>query len=130
MEVLQLKLIIPIIILSLSFSNNQSKEEFERLKIWEDIRIAAKEKRIDFLLEISNDTIQCVECNEGEDWRSKEEFFSNHLEQIEISDTKEYSVYSESYYKEKGYTKRYRINYAYEGGEGKGYNLYNLGRRK
>jgi len=99
------------------------KKAFERLKIWEDIRIAAKEKRIDFLLEISNDTIQCVECNEGEDWRSKEEFFSNHLEQIEISDTKEYSVYSESYYEEKGYTKRYRINYAYEGGEGPGYNL-------
>ncbi|MEM9051771.1 MAG: hypothetical protein AAGC47_06940 [Bacteroidota bacterium] len=89
------------------------------MKIWEEIRIAAKENRIDYLLEISKDTLQCIECNAGESWITKEEFFNNYLRQIEISDTKEYSVYSEEYEEEKGFNRRYRINYSY-GGNGKG----------
>jgi len=105
--------------LALACSNNQN--DFKRLKIWEDIRIAAKEKRIDFLLEISNDTIQCIECNNGSSWISKEEFFTNHIIQIETSDNKEYSVHSEKYDHENGYSKRHRIMYSYKGGEG-GYN--------
>ncbi len=88
------------------------------MEIWEEIRIAAKEKRIDYLLGISKDTLECIECNEGESWILKEEFFTKYLEQIEISDSKEYSIYSEKYEEEKGFTKRYRISYSY-GGEGK-----------
>ena len=113
------KLLLPITILILSCTNNQSQKEFERLEIWEEIRIAAKEKRIDYLLEISKDTLECIECNEGESWITKEEFFNNYLYQIETSDIKEYSTYLEKYEDEKGFSKRYQINYAY-GGNGKG----------
>ena len=75
--------------------------------------MAAKEKRIDYLLEISKDTLECIECNAGNSWITKEEFFRNYLHQIEISDTKEYLVYSEKYEDKSGFSKRYRINYAY-----------------
>ena len=101
----------------LSCANNQSQKEFERLKIWEEIRIAAKEKRIDYLLEISKDTLECIECNDGKSWITKEEFFNNYLKQIEISETKEYNIYSEKYEEEKGFNRRYRINYSYGGNE-------------
>lgn len=119
MKTHHLKLLLPIIVLILSCTNNQSEKEFERLKIWEDIRIAAKEKRIDYLLEISKDTLECMGGNNGEDWISKEKFISNHLGQIEVSDNKEYSIYSEKYEEENGFNKRYRIGYNYGGG-GKG----------
>lgn len=126
MKTNQRNLILPIVILTMSImscANNQNPTEFERLKIWEDIRVAAKEKRIDYLLEISKDTLDCIECNSGESWIIKKEFFNNHLKQIEVSNNKEYSIYSEKYEDEKGFTKRYRINYTYEiAGKEEGYN--------
>ena len=112
----QFKLILPIVILMLSCTNNHSNKKFKRLEIWEEIRNAVKEKRIDYLLEISTDTLECLGCNDGGNWISKEEFFSNYLEQIEISESKEYSIYSEKYEKVKGFSKRYRIGYNYGGG--------------
>jgi len=98
-----------------SCTNSQNQKEFERLEIWEEFRMAAKEKRIDFLLENSKDTLECIECNKGENWILKEEFFKNHLKQIELSETKEYSVFLERYESVKGFTERYRITYSYRG---------------
>ena len=85
------KIFLPILILFLSCTNNQSQKKFERLEIWEEIRMAAKVKRIDYLLE--------------------------------ISDTKEYLVYSEKYEDKSGFSKRYRINYLLCG---KGYCIISL----
>jgi hypothetical protein len=124
MKINQFKFLLPILILSCT--NNQNQKEFERLEIWEDIRIAVKENRIDYLLEISKDTLECIECNNGEDWILKETFFVNYLEQIEISDSKEYSIYSETYEDEKGFNKRYRINYAYKGKGEKHNSIYTI----
>ncbi len=122
MKPILFKQLLPFTILIFSCGNNQSQKEFERLEIWEEIRIAAKEKRIDYLLEISKDTLECIECNEGESWILKEEFFTKYIEQIEISDSKKYNIYSEKYEEEKGFAKRYRINYSYEGGKGEKHN--------
>jgi len=86
------------------------------------MRLAAKEKRIDYLLKISKDTLECIECNYGESWVLKEDFFTKYLEQIELSDGKEYNVYAEKFCTEKGFDKRYRISYAYGKGFGEKYN--------
>lgn len=83
------------------------------MDVWEDIRTAVKEKRINYLQEISKDTLDCIECNKGESKVAKEEFFINYLEQMEQLDTKEYSVYAEKYEEVVGFNTRYRINYAF-----------------
>lgn len=99
-----------------SCGNTQSPSEFERLEMWENIRTAVKEKRIDYLIEISKDTLDCMECNEGNSKITKEEFFNSHLRQMEVSDTQPYSVFIEKYTKEKGFDQRYRVNYLFENG--------------
>ena len=122
MKTKQFKLLISIAILILSCSNNQSQKEFDRLNIWEEIQRAVKEKNINYLLENSKDTLECIECNDGENWILKEEFFSKHFDQIVQRHKKEYIIHSEKYEGEKGFDKRYHINYSYEG-KGEKYNI-------
>lgn len=103
-------------LLIFSCSNNSSQQEFDRLEQWEEIRTAAKADNIDYLLNISADTLECIECNEGESWVVKEGFFAHYLEQIETSDDKPYNFHSEAYEDESGFNTRYRITYSYGGG--------------
>lgn len=119
MKISSLILLLPIMILSCV--NNQDQKEFKRLKIWEEIRIAVKENRIDYLLKVSKDTLKCIECKDGESFIAKEAFFDAYINQIETSDMKEYSVYCEEYKEVKGFDTRYRINYSYDE-NGKKYN--------
>lgn len=121
MKRIQLKLVFWLVIFVLSCTNRQSKESFQRLEIWENIQQAVKEKRIDYLLKISKDTLDCVECNNGKSSIAKYAFYANHLDQIEQPYHKEYSIFSEEY-NENGFNKRYRINYAEEYG-GHQYNM-------
>lgn len=114
MKPTQFKLILFIVVLIFSCNDNQSQKEFKRLKVWEGIQLAVKENRIDYLLEISKDTLECIECNDGESWILKEEFYSNYIKQIEQSKNKEYSIYSEEIGDENGFITLHRINYAEE----------------
>ena len=52
----------------------------------------------------------------------KEEFYTNHLNQIETSESNKYGIYSEKYEEEEGFTEKFRINYSYEGVNGEKYN--------
>lgn len=109
-----MKLIIKILFIGLFAScanQTNQNEEFERLIIWEDIQNAIKENRISFLLDISKDTLECIECNDGKNRISKEEFFSEHIKQIKQPNNKKYSIQIEDIEDESGFNKRYRINY-------------------
>ncbi len=112
--------IIVLLILALNFScNNQKQKKIDKLKIWEDLQIAAKDKKIDYLLTISNDILDCIECNDGESRIRKEDFFENHINQI-IQSKEGYSVYIEEYVEKEGYDKIYRIGYTERGNNGRG----------
>jgi len=98
----------------MSCSEQKKPTEFKRLKIWEAIQVAAKEERINYLLEISQDTLYC-QCNE--DRIPKEDFFSKHFDKMKQPYNREYDVYEERFKNVKGYNKRYRISY-FDGGRG------------
>lgn len=89
-------------------------KEQPKLEVWETIQKAVKDKNIKYLLEISKDTLNCVECNNGKNKIIKEAFFNNHYEQMHLFKNDEYTYYEEKIDTIKGFNKLYRINYQEE----------------
>lgn len=85
-----------------------SQKEF---KIWENIRNEVKEKDISYLLDISLDTLDCIECNNGKSKISKSLFFKEHFDQMNIALKNNYGVYTEEVKNGSILIKRYRISY-------------------
>lgn len=98
-------LIIILLILLYSCDNKVSK-----LQVWEEVKKEIKNKNIAYLSEISADTIKCIECNNGKNWITKELFYKNHFNQMEISLNKQY-VFFEQKNDDKKFNKKYKINY-------------------
>lgn len=103
-------LVLCLLISLMSCGTEKTPKEFKRLEVWEGIQVAVKEKNIDYLLEISQDTLDCLECNDASRV-SKEDFFSKHFDQIKPPFDRRYSFYEEKYDSVKGFNKRYRIMY-------------------
>lgn len=87
-----------------------------KLEIWEDVQKAVFARDIDYLLSISSDTLDCLECNMGESKVSKEDFFNNYLEEIDLLKNEDYSYFVEKINSGDGFEKRYRVNYRYKNG--------------
>lgn len=103
-----------IVLLLISCSNNKIQKE-TKLDVWESILQAVNQNNIDYLLEISADTLSCDECNYGESWIEKENFFRNHFEQMNLGRNDNYDFFVEDISTiNNGYDKRYRINYRKE----------------
>jgi len=86
-----------ILILIILFSSCVNKTEvYKKLEIWENVLKAVEEENIDYLLKISSDSLQCLECNNGENWVKKEVFFKNNLDQMKLGDNKKYSYFEEN----------------------------------
>ena len=47
----------------------------DKLIVWEKIQKEVRIKNIDYLLNISKDTLSCIECNKGKSKIIKEDFF-------------------------------------------------------
>jgi len=88
--------IIITIFIVLFSSCKKSTKNFQKQGVWEEILKAAEEDNIDYLLEISSDTLQCIECNNGRDWVKKEKFFRNNLDNIKLVKNRKYSYFIES----------------------------------
>lgn len=91
------------------------KKQSSKLEIWEDIQKAVRVKDLDYLMQISQDTLDCIECNNGKSKVTKEVFFNNYIEQMNVPNNKKYSYYIEKI-NINGFHKRYRINYKYKNG--------------
>ena len=124
------QIILIILALCSSCANNTSEEENERtfvkLEIWEDIQEAVRENNIDYLLEISKDTLVCIECNDGESLIGKEVFYANYMDQMKRPKNKDYTIYVDQFEGKSGLEKQYRINYAGESGNAKYNTIYTL----
>ncbi len=92
-----------LLITILFFSCNQNTGKLSK---WEKI----KSNDIDYLMQISADTLQCVECNDDSSLVQKKDFFKNYYNQISIIIDKEYTYHVEDL-SINGFNKRYRINY-------------------
>jgi|TARA_R110000868_G_scaffold367410_2_gene630380 predicted metalloprotease with PDZ domain len=101
------------------------KKSTQKLDIWEKVLSSVKSNDKEFLIKISNDTLDCIECNEGKSIIIKEKFFSNSYDQLQQLDKKEYSYYVENS-KIDGYSKLYRINYNKENNGNKYNIIYSL----
>ncbi len=53
-----------------------SSESLDRFEVWENIQESARNNDTAFLLDISMDTLDCIECNKGESRIAKEDFYS------------------------------------------------------
>ena len=84
------------VFVTLFSSCEKNTKYFQKQDVWEKILKAVEEDNIDYLLKISSDTLQCIECNNGKDWISKENFFKNSFEDIRLSKNKKYSYFKES----------------------------------
>jgi hypothetical protein len=117
-----IQLVILIMIFSIISCQNKPTQ---KLDIWEKVLSSVKSNDKEFLLKISNDTLDCIECNEGKSRISREKFFSNNYDQLQQLDKKEYSYYVEDS-KIDGYSKLYRINYNEENNGNKYNIIYSL----
>lgn len=93
------------LILSCHDKKNQKNNE------WEVILKAVKNKNIEYLLKISEDSLQCLECNNGESWVNKERFFRKNINQMSLASSKNYTLFVEGIKMEDGFNKRIRISY-------------------
>lgn len=76
------------------FSCNKNVKKKIKLEVWEDIRDAANNNDIGYLLNISKDTLTCVECNEGESTIEKEKFYRKYINQL--YQNKNYKVFTDT----------------------------------
>lgn len=104
-------LILIFLLITYSCKKNINKEKNKKLAIWEKILEADNENNISFLLKISEDSLQCVECDNGKSWVKKGEFFNQHIDQLRLGSKTNYSYFVEDIKDITGYNKRYRISY-------------------
>lgn len=80
----------------LFFGCKNVNNDFQKLDAWEKILEAVEEKNIDFLMKISSDSLQCVECNNGKSLVIKKLFFKEHFDQMKlVSRNEKYSYFLE-----------------------------------
>ena len=91
-------------------------KNFERIESWEKIKDAASDNRVSYLLQISSDTLDCVECNDGLSRISKELFFKKYLDQINFVQGKEYGYHIENYQGQIGFDQLVIISYSFKKG--------------
>lgn len=103
-----------VLILFLLFCSCKKREQQKRLDIWENIQKEAEVNNLEYLLKISNDTLDCLGCNNGQDWATKQDFFNNHMNQIYQIKNKSYTYYVEKINGKESFNKRYRINYEFK----------------
>ena len=99
-----------ILMLLLSSCFNKNKG-FQKNDVWERIIEATERKDTEYLLNISRDTLQCLECNNGESWINKEDFFKKKINQMSLARSKEYTYFIEELKSDEGFDKRVRISY-------------------
>lgn len=105
-------LILIFLIITYSCKEKINKEKNKKLAIWEKILEADNENNISFLLQISGDSLQCVECDNGKSWVKKSVFFNKYINQLRLGSKENYSYFVEDLRDVTGYNKRYRISYA------------------
>ena len=109
---MKILLIINLFLLSINISCK--KKESEKLNFWEDFKHAVEVNNIEYLLDVSNDTLQCLSCNNGNDLIYRNDFFENHIDNIKIILDKDY-LYDIEKIEDSGISKKiYRINYRFE----------------
>lgn len=91
-----------------------SCKKHEKLEIWERIRAEVKANNFEYLLEISADTLECVECNNGKSSIIKEDFYKNYFYQMKLIEKNNYTFFTDTISND-GYFKRHRINYSLDG---------------
>lgn len=88
-------------------------KSYQKLEIWENVLNAVKNENVNYLLEISSDSLKCIECNNGRDWVKKEVFFENHLNQMRLGEEKKYSYFKEDVIeKNSQFTEKFRVIYS------------------
>lgn len=103
-------ILIFIILLS---SCKENTKNFKRLQVWEEIQEAVQKKNLSYLLNISSDSLQCLECNEGKDWVTKDVFFKDNFDQMKLGENESYGYFIENIEDLNiGFKERIRISYA------------------
>ncbi len=113
------KILFTILLFSSCFNK---RENFQKYDTWEKIIESVEKKNIEYLLEISADTLQCLECNNGGSWVTKEDFFNKNIEQMKLPKNEVYTYFVERIQNDKGFSQRVRINYL-EKNNGNEYNI-------
>ncbi len=104
-----------LLVMVLLFSCSKKNNSFKKCNEWEQILKAVKEKQIDYLLNISSDTLKCLECDNGKSLVTKEVFFKRYFEQMKLGGDLEYSFFIEDLSDfDSVFTKRIRISYKKE----------------
>lgn len=106
------KIILTVSLTLFTFCNPQTKIQ-PKNEIWENIQKAVFNRDLDYLLSISADTLDCIECNEGKSKVTKENFFNNYIEEIDFLKDKEYRTFLDEIKTSYGSEKRYRVNYQF-----------------
>lgn len=87
------------------------KKDYEKLGVWEKIKAETKVNNVDYLLEISADTLACVECNNGNSKVEKKTFYNKYFTQMDVIKNSNYTFFTEKI-NIGDYNKRHRIGYS------------------
>lgn len=108
MKKFNLKILFSIILLGNLFSCFKEQKKTKKLDAWEKIQNAVTNENIEYLLKISDSTLQCIECENGKSKVTKELFYKKHINQIKQEKKLNYIVYTDTV---NTTTKRHRITY-------------------
>jgi hypothetical protein len=102
-----------IIIFIILFSScKENSKNFQKLEVWEKIQEAVQKRNIDYLLNISSDSLQCLECSKGKHWVTKEVFFRDNFDQMKLGENENYGYFIENIEDLNiGFKERIRISY-------------------
>ncbi|CAL2107133.1 conserved hypothetical protein [Tenacibaculum sp. 190524A02b] len=93
-----------------SCKNRIHKERTTTLNSWEQIKTAVIKNNIAFLIENSTDTLNCIECNNGNNKIAKKLFYNEHFNQMDVIKNKEYSFFTKDINNSK-FNKKHKISY-------------------